>query len=879
QPGFPCQGTVGAIRELEPDLYYPTDLTGEVHDNGQVLGSTMWDVRKALVEDGVSGQDLLNLMIGPIADAQALDEWYDAVVVLDDDDGNLANGTPHACLIWDGFDAHSRGSGWPIPNDRPDCNHFRGRLTLARSLHSCNGTLDITLTDEHLAGNGTAVIEASSDTETTPERVTLQEVGDDPGTFTGTFPLAPGDPAPDGQLQVAHGDVVVLSYFDEDTGNGESEEITLETSIDCQPPRILEVNTGRILDFTADILVTTDEEAGVRILYGQSPELGLEAVAESFATAHTITLEGLVPRSTYYYDVEVSDIAGNLIRDDNGGRHYRFTNFPPEIRLLPPAIDAKIAQGEIAERVLEMTNGADDRELTFRIEKVNPDFQGQGISGPYSQGYVWIDSDTTGGPQYDWQRVDRLGEQIFFRSPDGDDAVAGPFDIGFEFPFFGTTVTQFWVSTNGFITFEEPESSASGNSNIPNASPPNNLIAPFWDDLQLAHRPVHPRHIGNAYYYRPDPDTLIVSFEEAQMNFEPWLGRYTFQVILSSNGDIKFQYKEIGFEPNRATIGIESPDGRSGLEIAYDRFYIHDEMAILIQAVSPWLGIDPIEGTIPAGETLPVTLRFNPEGMQNGHFESMLRITSNDPLHPIVQVPVGMDLSDGGTARLEINAAPITFYAIEGGDPVTQRFTLTTGGGPGEIDFTVDADQPFVVSPRSGSTPAEIVLGLDPGSLSAENTPYEGALRVQSNGSNPVTIPLTAHILHADNEAPVARASLSPAEPTSADTISLVATASSDPDGDDLLYFWQQTSGTTALNIQDATSATATIAGASPGTYEVTLIVSDGVAWSMPVALPFTVREPETPCGIVPRSGNGAAALSLLSLLLFAGLRRRNRIG
>ena len=43
--------------------------------------------------------------------------WYTVYLPADDDDGNLANGTPNACRIWDAFDAHGIACG-----SRPTCS-------------------------------------------------------------------------------------------------------------------------------------------------------------------------------------------------------------------------------------------------------------------------------------------------------------------------------------------------------------------------------------------------------------------------------------------------------------------------------------------------------------------------------------------------------------------------------------------------------------------------------------------------------------------------------------------------------------------------------------------------------------------------------------
>ena len=52
--------------------------------------------------------------------------------------------------------------------------------------------------------------------------------------------------------------------------------------------------------------------------------------------------------------------------------------------------------------------------------------------------------------------------------------------IGFNFPFFGNTYSQFYISSNGFITFSAGSGSGPVAQTIPNASNPNNLIAMCW---------------------------------------------------------------------------------------------------------------------------------------------------------------------------------------------------------------------------------------------------------------------------------------------------------------------------------------------------------------------------------------------------------------
>jgi hypothetical protein len=51
-----------------------------------------------------------------VVDGCASTNWYTVYLAADDDDGNLANGTPNACRIWDAFTAHGIACG-----SRPVC--------------------------------------------------------------------------------------------------------------------------------------------------------------------------------------------------------------------------------------------------------------------------------------------------------------------------------------------------------------------------------------------------------------------------------------------------------------------------------------------------------------------------------------------------------------------------------------------------------------------------------------------------------------------------------------------------------------------------------------------------------------------------------------
>lgn len=65
-----------------------------------------------------------------------------------------------------------------------------------------------------------------------------------------------------------------------------------------------------------------------------------------------------------------------------------------------------------------------------------------------------------------------------------DDDVAGPFSIGFEFEFFGFEYSEFYVGSNGWLSFSQGQPSSYVPVEIPSSNPgvPKNCIMGPWED-------------------------------------------------------------------------------------------------------------------------------------------------------------------------------------------------------------------------------------------------------------------------------------------------------------------------------------------------------------------------------------------------------------
>lgn len=181
--------------------------------------------------------------------------------------------------------------------------------------------------------------------------------------------------------------------------------------------------------------------------------------------------------------------------------------------------------------------------------------------GPDAFGYVFIDSDEAGGP---------AAGQFFDISGTGtsvalaDDAEQSVNLGGMNFPFYGNIFTDVFIVSNGHLSFDGGSSGTFTNECPLAPNTTNNIIAPFWDDLD----PGDDGALAFHEYFPACPvgagDCAIVQWEE--FDFFPGDGvaggtAGTFQAILYSNGDILFQYEGgPGITGDSATVGI-SQDG------------------------------------------------------------------------------------------------------------------------------------------------------------------------------------------------------------------------------------------------------------------------------------------------------------------------------
>jgi len=236
-----------------------------------------------------------------------------------------------------------------------------------------------------------------------------------------------------------------------------------------------------------------------------------------------------------------------------------------------------------------------------------------------------------------------------------DDSYAGPFPIGFVFPFYGVNWTQFYVSSNGFLSFGSGSSDYTNDCPLPNANAPNMIVAPMWDDL-------YPNYGSGGVYYRTFSSCPIGSGKCLVVEYDNWAHccsptniAGTFETVLFENGSVLVQVLDGGSEEGAgSTTGIEGNNapGNHGLTYACDvPSSLTDGLAIClvypgstgcVASNVPWLGEVPAAGEVPAGGSLEMTLWFSATATagvtRTGDYYATLVVNGS----PKIQVPVTM---------------------------------------------------------------------------------------------------------------------------------------------------------------------------------------------------------------------------------------------
>ena len=163
------------------------------------------------------------------------------------------------------------------------------------------------------------------------------------------------------------------------------------------------------------------------------------------------------------------------------------------------------------------------------------------------------------GIAFDW--VDASVQSALY-----GDEFAGRLRLPFDFDFYGATYTQVFLSDNGYLNFLGPDQYNGFPVAIPNQSPPNAAIYPFWQDLAVDEvASIDYETIGIA------PNRAFV-IEYSAMQVFGSSSHVSFEVKLWENGNIDMLYGPNAANPGdgrNAGIGIEDATGTDAFQFSF----------------------------------------------------------------------------------------------------------------------------------------------------------------------------------------------------------------------------------------------------------------------------------------------------------------------
>ena len=356
---------------------------------------------------------------------------------------------------------------------------------------------------------------------------------------------------------------------------------------------------------------------------------------------------------------------------------FTLSSAQPLIGLSPNSLSRTIFQGDKAYSVVTISNldtGSSILNWSATESKTSPgSLSALASGGPDNFGYGWTDSDDSSGVNFNWIDITLSGISV---TGVGDDTNTGTYPVGFNFPFYGSSFSTFRIGSNGFITFTST-STKYLNLSLPTTGAPFNLVAPFWEDLDLTK--------GGAVFYKSSANQLVVSFVSVQ-RWNDTVGTVTFQVVLYANGEIRFQYNNMSAATNSATVGIQNSDGSDGLQVAYNQSYLHSQLAIRIVPGVQFLDEIPSFGTVNANQYQIMTVKVDATELPVGDTTGYILINSDDTSNPQLTFPVNLFVAPG-SPQLTTIPTELSFGQVFIGQ-TTQLTLVIKNSGYGTLTAT-----------------------------------------------------------------------------------------------------------------------------------------------------------------------------------------------
>jgi hypothetical protein len=184
-------------------------------------------------------------------------------------------------------------------------------------------------------------------------------------------------------------------------------------------------------------------------------------------------------------------------------------------------------------------------------------------SASYAQNYNVNQSTGTSAP-FVWNQATGTADVLNITS---DQVLSAWQTLPFTWNFYGQPVTGYYVSDNGYITFDQSATvSDEANTTIPNAAGPNNAIYAFWDNWGVTAGTGTPDRVFT-YTYGTAPNRVhVIAYYSVTVLGGSGFGYPTIRIYESEDFDVVLSYGNT--TGTSGTIGAEDATGAAGVQVA-----------------------------------------------------------------------------------------------------------------------------------------------------------------------------------------------------------------------------------------------------------------------------------------------------------------------
>jgi minor extracellular serine protease Vpr len=406
----------------------------------------------------------------------------------------------------------------------------------------------------------------------------------------------------------------------------------------------------------------------------------------------------------------------------------------------------------------------------------------------------------------------------------------------------GQSYDAITMSSNGLVIVGGGSASDTwNNKSLPDSANPNNILAPFWSDLDLTDGTGDSGggQFGIQFLTAGADTYIVVEWKDAQVYADSSNSKYSFSIWIKAGDtqDISFNYLTVPNMPESVTIGAENIGGSVG-----STYYYNGEGSAV--AANDYL---QVESTTAGQVELSYKVKTTETSLLQG---DAVEVLEDDKV--IANVLTNDTVADKKAARSQVTGNGITAKAQRIIDVAASgalaKAKVVTKPAHGKVVLTENGEFTY--------TPDADYVGSDSFTYSA----------VDGTGivSKPATVALTVtNVNDAPTVAPVA-VSVTQGTPV---TVNANGTDIDSPRP--YSYVWTQTAGE-SVTFTNGTDVINFVAPTTPQTLTFSVTASDGELTSAPKTVNVTVKAEAS-----TSSGGGSMGWLTMLLLPLAALRRR----